>query len=389
MKILMIAPQPFFEPRGTPFSVLGRLKALSSLGHEIDLVTYHIGQDVPIQNVVIHRIPSIFFIKRISIGPSVTKLFLDGFLLAKTVQMLFRNSYDLVHTHEEASFFGFMLAKLFNIRHLYDMHSSLPQQLGNFQYSKFAPLIHLFRWFEETVIHSSHAVITICPALKEQVEKINTGVPHVMIENVSTEGDPQAVPANVIQEFKQQYALEGRKVVLYSGTLESYQGLDLLFLSAKVVSRIHKDVLFLIMGGRPDQLEACQHTVAQLGLEAHVRFTGMQAPSEVLKATAACDVLVSPRISGTNTPLKIYSYLQSGKPIVATDLYTHTQVLSRDVAVLAAPEDEAFGKGICQMLEDLRYAQTLGRNARALFDRDYSYDTFLQKTNRVIQLAMR
>ncbi len=388
MKILMIAPQPFFEPRGTPFSVLGRLKALSALGHQVDLVTYHIGQDVAISNVAIHRIPSILFIKRISIGPSVTKLFLDGFLLAKTIQMLFRHSYDLVHTHEEASFFGFMLAKLFNIRHLYDMHSSLPQQLGNFQYCKFAPLIHLFRWFEETVIHASHGVITICPALKEQVEKINAGVPHVMIENVSTEGDPTTVPAEVIRDFKQQYALDGRKIVLYSGTFESYQGLDLLLASAKVVSRIHDDVLFLIMGGRPDQLEACQHTVAQLGLESHVRFTGMQPPSEVLKATAACDVLISPRISGTNTPLKIYSYLQAGKPIVATDLYTHTQVLSPDVAVLAAPEEEAFAKGICQVLEDARFAHALGCHARALFDRDYSYDTFLQKTNRIIQLAM-
>ena len=38
MKSLMIAPQPFFQPRGTPFSVLGRLHALSELGHSVDLV---------------------------------------------------------------------------------------------------------------------------------------------------------------------------------------------------------------------------------------------------------------------------------------------------------------------------------------------------------------
>ncbi len=389
MKILMVAPQPFFEPRGTPFSVLGRLRALSALGHDVDLVTYHIGQDVPIPRVAVYRIPSIFFVRKISIGPSLTKLFLDGVLFVKTIRMLLRSRYDLFHSHEEASFFGFVLAKLFGIRHLYDMHSSLPQQLGNFQYSKFAPLIRLFQWFEEAVIHSSHAVITICPALKEQVERINPTVPHVMIENVSTEGDPNDVPPAAKREFKAQYALEGRKVVLYSGTFESYQGLDLLFASAEIVSRIHPDVVFLIMGGREEQLDACKAQVEQLGLQAHVRFTGMQPPSEVLKATSVCDVLVSPRISGTNTPLKIYSYVQSGKPIVATDLFTHTQVLNSEVAVLVAPEAEAFAKGICRVLEDHRFAETLGRNARALFDRDYSYQTFLQKTDRVIQLAMR
>ena len=389
MKILMVAPQPFFEPRGTPFSVLGRLKALSALGHEVDLVTYHIGEDVPIPHVAIHRTPSIFFVKKISIGPSLTKLFLDGFLLVKTIQMLFRSRYDLFHTHEEASFFGFILAKLFRIRHLYDMHSSLPQQLGNFQYSKFGPLIRLFQWLEETVIHSSHAVITICPALKAQVEKINTHVPHVMIENVSTEGDPNEVPPEVIREFKERYTLEGRKVVLCAGTLESYQGVGLLFASAKIVSRIHPDVLFLIMGGRVDQWEACKKQVEQHGLQEHVCLTGMRPPSEVLKATSACDVLVSPRISGTNTPLKIYSYLQSGKPIVATDLFTHTQVLNEEVAVLVAPEEEPFAKGICRVLEDSRFAQALGRHAQALFDRDYNYQTYLDKTDRVIQLAMR
>ena len=39
MKILMVAPQPFFEPRGTPISVYQRLEALSALGHHIDLLT--------------------------------------------------------------------------------------------------------------------------------------------------------------------------------------------------------------------------------------------------------------------------------------------------------------------------------------------------------------
>ena len=46
MRILMIAPEPFFEPRGTPFSEYHRIRAMTSLGHEIDLVTYPFGHDV-------------------------------------------------------------------------------------------------------------------------------------------------------------------------------------------------------------------------------------------------------------------------------------------------------------------------------------------------------
>ena len=71
-------------------------------------------------------------------------------------------------------------------------------------------------------------------------------------------------------------------------------------------------------------------------------FTGQQPAREIPGFVQACDVLVSPRIRGTNTPLKIYSYLRSGKPIVATDLLTHTQVLTPEIALLVAPEPEPF-----------------------------------------------
>src|SRR5262245_32326401 len=36
LRILMIAPEPFFQPRGTPFSEFHRIRALTDLGHEID-----------------------------------------------------------------------------------------------------------------------------------------------------------------------------------------------------------------------------------------------------------------------------------------------------------------------------------------------------------------
>ena len=69
---------------------------------------------------------------------------------------------------------------------------------------------------------------------------------------------------------------------------------------------------------------------------ATVVFTGQQPAREIPGFVRPRDVLVSPRIRGTNTPLKIYSYLRSGKPIVATNLLTHTQVLTPEVARLVA-----------------------------------------------------
>ena len=115
MKILMIAPEPFFEPRGTPFSEYYRIQALSSLGHEIDLVTYPIGENVEIKGLKIIRCLRPFFIKNVKTGPSGAKLLLDFFLFFKVFGRILRKRYDLIHTHEEANIMGAFYSKVFRL----------------------------------------------------------------------------------------------------------------------------------------------------------------------------------------------------------------------------------------------------------------------------------
>ena len=368
MKILMVAPQPFFEPRGTPLSVLGRLKALTRLGHEVDLLTYHVGRDVEIPGVTIHRTPKIGFIKSVKVGPSSEKIFLDILLFFKAIRFLVKGKYDLLHTHEEASVFGVLLAKLFKIRHLYDMHLSPTEQLSNFRLTRFHPLIRLFDFIEARVINASDALITICPALENRVRRINGSVPQVMIENVAIELDPTTIPEEELHTFREANPrLNGIHIVLYAGTFEAYQGIDLLIDSAERVLRQRDDVLFVLAGGKPDQIENYRRRTSELGLSPRFYFTGTRPPEEIPLFIRLSDVLVSPRTDGTNTPLKIYSYLQSGKPIVATDLHTHTQALNSDVAVLVAPEPQAFAQGILTLLEDPQLAASRGAAAQRLF----------------------
>ncbi len=121
---------------------------------------------------------------------------------------------------------------------------------------------------------------------------------------------------------------------------------------------------FLIVGGRPEQVEAARAVATRTG--ANAIFTGYQPAREIPAFVAACDILASPRIAGTNTPLKIYSYLRAGKPIVATDLLTHTQVLDREIAVLVAPEPRPFADALATAARRSGGARaSRGRGARA------------------------
>ena len=67
VRILMIAPEPFFEPRGTPFSEFHRIRALTTLGHEVDLVTYPFGQPVEMPGLRIFRSLRPPFVRRVAI----------------------------------------------------------------------------------------------------------------------------------------------------------------------------------------------------------------------------------------------------------------------------------------------------------------------------------
>ena len=189
MKILMIAPEPFFEPRGTPFSEYHRIRALTELGHSVDLVTYPFGRDVSLPGLRLFRSLRPPFVREIGIGPSWKKVPLDFLVACTALRRAFSERYDAVHSHEEGSWFGVLIAAMLGVPHLYDMHSSLPQQLVNFSFSESRLLASTFAWLERFVVRRSTVVVVICPHLADVVREIEPGVPAVLIENAPGSGD--------------------------------------------------------------------------------------------------------------------------------------------------------------------------------------------------------
>ena len=379
MRILMLAPEPFFEPRGTPFSEYHRIKALVELGHHVDLVTYPFGADVDLPNLTIIRAAKPPFISRVRIGPSAAKLALDACLAVTAIRQARRATYDVVHSHEEAGLLGVWIAKRLGIPHLYDMHSSLPQQLTNFKYARSRLLRRAFEVMEDRTVFGSDVVITICQDLHDHVERMGAGARSILIENVMG-GDVEEPPRTTAEEVRERWGIPaGAPLVLYTGTFEAYQGLDLLFDAIALVAREQPDVRLLVVGGRPEQVEAARARAASAGAPA--TFTGYQPAREIPAYVAAADVLASPRTGGTNTPLKIYSYLRAGKPVVATDLWTHTQVLDREIAVLAAPEPRAFAEAIARLLADPGLRERVGRAAQTRAATRYSREAYVAKTH--------
>jgi glycosyltransferase involved in cell wall biosynthesis len=371
MHILMVAPEPFFRPRGTPLSVLHRVRALTRLGHTVELVTYPFGESPEIPGLTIHRTVCPPFVRDVAVGPSVAKLLLDGPLAYTSLRLAASRRFDLVHTHEEAGWLGFHLRRQYGLPHLYDMHSSLPQQLANFKRFRNRFVVAAFERLERQTLMAADAVIAICPALRDHVTDSGYKGPLALIENTLDFDIPPPAP-EAMEAVRQQLDLGDAPVVVYTGTLEEYQGLELLIAAAPRVLESVPGARFVVVGGSGTQIARLRRLATEGAVEEAVRFVPAVPPDQVSLYHQLGDVLVTTRSRGTNTPLKVYQYLRSGRPIVATDVRSHTQVLDPTVAELVGLDPGAIAVGIARVLLDPVRGQELAAAATKLAEERYS-----------------
>jgi glycosyltransferase involved in cell wall biosynthesis len=390
MRALVIAPQPFFSARGTPFSVYYRTLLMSELGVSIDLLTYGQGQEVELPGVRVIRTPSLSWLGTVRVGPSALKAVHDIFIAFWALALLLRNRYDFVHAHEESVFFARLLKPLFQFQLIYDMHSSLPQQLENFQYTSSRLLIRLFERLELASITGADAVITICPELAEiAIQRMPDPTRHFLIENsvldeVRLKRSSHSVPETGALEP----TVPGdRPLVLYAGSFEPYQGLDLLIGAFAQLRTMRPDAFLVMMGGLPHQVQQLNALAAEHGLEGHCVISG-RVPQDVARRFAQrATTLVSPRDRGSNTPLKVYEQLASGIPLVATCIRSHTQVLNDEVCFLVDPTVDGLARGILDSLEDEDRRKQVVAAALALYHQKYSRSAYERSVRSVLTLV--
>ncbi len=366
MKILMIAPEPFLEPRGTPISVFQRLRALAALGHEIELLTYPLGSAVSIPGVTVHRVPRIPGIRSVPVGPSWPKLWFDTLMVFKAIGMLIRARYDVIHSHEEAAFFAMILAGIFRIRHIYDMHSSLPRQLANFRFANSWIPIRLFETLERMVLKSCDVVITIGQDLEGYVRSIHPAAQVITIENIALRIPEQKQLESEIAQIRSNLGINGQLPIVYTGTFEPYQGLDLLIRSAGRIRDQLENAVFILVGGNPEQVKRWESVICEQGVQDCFVLTGSVPVTQVWAYLELAEILVSPRIGGTSVPLKIYNYLEAGKPILATNLSAHRMVLNDKLAMLVEPTEHGIAEGLARLIADPELRKKLGARSKQL-----------------------
>jgi glycosyltransferase involved in cell wall biosynthesis len=232
---------------------------------------------------------------------------------------------------------------------------------------------------ERAALHRSRLAITVSASLSNVVREMEPGVRVAQIEDCPIDEALRAPDPARVTHLRESFGIGRRRAIVYTGNMEQYQGIDLLLLAFTHVASIRTDAMLVLVGGSPAQIDDIRARAVSLGIGGRVVLAGQRPADEMPEWMALGSLLVSPRLHGGNTPLKLFSYMWSAVPIVATNLPTHTQVLDSSTAMLSAPTPEDMATAILAVLDDPARFASLGTMARARVARDYSRDAFRRK----------
>jgi glycosyltransferase involved in cell wall biosynthesis len=362
MRVLMLAPTPFFGDRGCHVRILEEARALRRLGVEVRGATYPVGRDVA--ELPTSRGPRLPWVRELPVGFSPHKPYLDAMLLATAwrAARAFRPHVLHAHLHEGAALAA-ALGPLLGIPAVADLQGSLTGELvdhGVLAADGAASVV--VRRLERWIVHRPRRVLASSTTLaRDLVER--WGVPAPRVVTLPDGVDPEVFrPDLPCEDLRRRYGLEGKRVVVFLGVLTAYQGVDDLLAAWPQVTASLPDAHLLLMGyPDADRYRAQAHAA---GLAGTVTVTGRIDYAEAPRHLALGDVAVSPKRSATEANGKLLNYMACGLATVAYDGPVAREMLG-EAGVLVPREDLAALAAACRMLlEDAPQRKWRGQTLR-------------------------
>ena len=372
IRVLMIAPTPFFADRGCHVRILGEIRALESAGCNVLLCTYHHGRDM--EGVRAARIPPLPGYRKLAAGPSNAKYVADPLLLLTSLRAASRERPDVVHGHlHEGALIGRIVRAATGAPLVFDYQGSLTDELGAHGYLDPEGVVGRgFSGLEAWIDSGADAIVASSGRSAEAlVTERGAGRVRTVLDGVDTR-EFRPLSGQERNGVRARHGVpEDAVLALYVGVLADYQGIDLLLDHLGPVLADHPR-LHLLLAGYPE--EPYRRRAAELGLDGQVRFSGRIPFEDTRALTGAADIGLTPKLSATEGNLKIYNYLACGLPVVAFDSPVNREILG-DLGVYASRGDGAgFARALGGLAEDAERRAELGRRGRERAERELSWD---------------
>ena len=250
------------------------------------------------------------------------------------------------------------------------------------------------RGVESYVLRRADKVVTICEGLRKELSGRVADPSHLHV--IANGVDVDAFqPAEPDESMRLRWGLSGKQVVLYAGTFQPYEGLDLLVRAMRNVVSQFAQAQLVIVGGSPGLAgssgaqspeERLLHAVVrEESLSNHVTFTGRIPHEDVRQMYALADVLAYPRIwtrtTALTTPLKPLEAMAMAKPVIISDVPALRELVRdrHSGLVFKAGDHDDLGAKICELLGDKRSRERLGANARNIVVRERQWSRLVSQ----------
>lgn len=377
-RILMVAPTSFFSDYGGHVRILEEARVLQRLGHQVTIITYYLGRDLPDLEIV--RTRPTPWRANYEVGSSLHKLAFDVFLAWTGLKVMLRRRFDIVHGHtHEGAFIGYFLSRLQRVPLLLDFQGSMSSEMVDHHFlDPDGPWYRWARLLELRIDQLADVIITssqLGAILLERDFKCSARRVYPLPDCVDLDFLQPGVlnPEEVVARKATLGIPSGRPVVAYLGLLADYQGTPLLIQAAQILKQRGVDAHFLIMGF--PGVARYRQMAADLGVADRVTFTGKVPYEQIPAYLSLGDIAVAPKLSATEGCGKILNYMAMALPTIAFDTPVSREYMGRlGVYAGRTGDPAALADAITGLLDDPQRRTELGHKLRARVARHFSWD---------------
>jgi len=377
-RILMIAPTSFFSDYGGHIRILEEARVLQKLGHQVTIVTYYLGRDLPDLEII--RTRPTPWRPDYEVGSSPHKIAFDVFLAWTGLKVVLRRRFDIIHGHmHEGALIGYFLSRFQRVPLLFDFQGSMTSEMVDHHFlNPEGPWYRWTRLLELRIAQLPDVIVTSSQQGALLLERdFNCSARRVYplpdCVNLDFFRSDVLTPEEVATRRAALGIPPGRPVVAYLGLLADYQGTPLLVQAAQILKQRGVDVHFLIMGF--PGVSHYQQMAADLGVADRVTFTGKVPYEEAPAHLALGDIAVAPKLSATEGAGKILNYMAMALPTVAFDTPVSREYLGAlGVYAERIGDPVALADAIARLLNDPQWRIELGQKLRARVAHHFSWD---------------
>jgi glycosyltransferase involved in cell wall biosynthesis len=376
LRIAVIAACPFPYARGTPIRILRMAEGLAERGHQVEVITYHLGQQLDDLPFRIHRIPRVPTYRKLSPGPSYQKLaVLDALLAVKILSVTGANRFDLIHAHHfEGLLASLPAARRRKLPLVFDVHTLLASELPHYSLGLPAAALRwigawLDRWLPR---HADHIIAVTNAARQRLIREVGIAAEHITTVYGGVEFE------HFLQRVQDPAPPETD--LIFTGNLAAYQGVDLMLRAFRLVLDRRPETTLKIVTA--SSLAPYEQLIRELGLADRIRTAPagyFQLPAHLHSAPVA----LSPRVDCVGLPLKILNYMATGRAIVAFAGSAEVLVDGRTARVVPNRDVPAFASAILELLDDPSLARRLGGAAQSQVQEFFVWEDSIQRLEQV------